>query len=126
MKKILIVDDSLMDRKLLMRVITKSGVENDILQAEDGEKGVEVLAQNHEEIALVFLDYQMPKMNGVEFLEATQKIPVLANIPIFMVTASSSTESKDLAYKANPGLAGYIVKPYKPDDILGPVKTHLK
>ena len=45
--KILVVDDSLLDRKLLIRVLMKSGITQEILQAEDGEQAMEVLADNY-------------------------------------------------------------------------------
>ncbi len=124
--KILIVDDSMLDRKLLIRLLVKAEITQEILQAEDGEQGLELLASNYQDICLVLLDWQMPKMNGIELMAGMMKVPALASIPIIMVTASGSEDNKKLAKEVNPSLAGYIVKPYKSDELLQAVKPYLK
>ena len=123
--KILVVDDSLLDRKLLIRILMKSGVSQEIIQAEDGEQGMEVLATNHQDIGLILLDWQMPKVSGIELLAGIAKIPQLAKIPVIMVTASGSDENKKAAYQVNPNLAGYLVKPYKPDELIAMAKPFI-
>jgi two-component system, chemotaxis family, chemotaxis protein CheY len=124
--KILIVDDSALDRKLLMRILQKAEIPNEIIQAEDGEQGLQMLAANFQDICLVLLDWQMPKLNGIEVLEGIAKVPAVADIPVIMVTASGADENRKLAYSVNPKLAGYIVKPYKPDQMIEAVKPFLK
>jgi len=124
--KILVVDDSLLDRKLLIRVLMKSGISQEILQAEDGEQAMEVLAINYADIGLILLDWQMPKVSGIELMAGIVKVPPLANIPIIMVTASGSDENKRLAHQVNPNLAGYLVKPYKPEELLSAIKPFLR
>ena len=124
--KILVVDDSTLDRKLLIRTLMKAEITQEILQAEDGEQALEVLANNYQDIGLVLLDWQMPKMNGIELMAGMMKIPILSSIPIIMVTASGSEDNKKLARDINPNLAGYIVKPYKPEELLQAIKPHLK
>lgn len=124
--KILAVDDSLLDRKLLIRVLMKSGITQEILQAEDGEQAMEILANNYTDICLVLLDWQMPKVSGIELMAGIVKIPDLASIPIIMVTASGSEDNKRAARQVNPNLAGYIVKPYKPEDLLAAIKPFLR
>ena len=124
--KILIVDDSTLDRKLLIRILMKAGITNEILQAEDGEQALEVLAKNYQDIGLILLDWQMPKMSGIELMMGLVRVPVLASIPVIMVTASGSEENQKLAREVNPRLAGYIVKPYKPEQLLAAVKTHVQ
>ena len=124
--KILIVDDSTLDRKLLIRLLVKAEINQEILQAEDGEQALEVLTANYQDICLVLLDWQMPKMNGIELMAGMMKVPVLASMPIIMCTASGSEENKKLARDINPSLAGYIVKPYKSEELLQLVKKFLK
>ena len=124
--KILVVDDSLLDRKLLIRVLLKAEIKQEIIQAEDGEQALEILASHHQDICLVLLDWQMPKMSGIELMAGMMKIPVLSSIPIIMVTASGSEGNRKMARDINPNLAGYIIKPYKPEDILQAVKSYLK
>ena len=124
--KILIVDDSLLERKLLSGVLKKSGIENEILQAVDGEDAIAVLGNNYKDICLILLDWQMPKMNGLEFMKAVVNVPAVSNIPIVMVTASGSEDNKREAKEANPNLAGYIVKPYKPETVIDTIKLFIK
>lgn len=123
--KILLVDDSLLDRKLMIRLLMKAGISQEILQAEDGEQAMEILVNNYRDIGVILLDWQMPKISGIELMAGIVKIPELSAIPIIMVTASSSDENKHAAYQVNPKLAGYVVKPYKPDDLLAALKPFL-
>jgi two-component system chemotaxis response regulator CheY len=124
--KILIVDDSLLDRKLLSRSLTNAGVKNEIFQAENGEAALGIIAQHMDEICLMFCDYQMPNMSGIELMEGLVSVPATARIPIIMITASANEESKQAAYAVNPNLAGYIVKPYKPEEILAAMKPYVQ
>ena len=124
--KILIVDDSLLDRKLLSRSLANAGIKNEIIQAENGEAALGVVAQNLGDIALMFVDYQMPNMSGVELMAGLVNVPATANIPIIMLTASSSEDSKRAAYAANPNLAGYVIKPFKIDQLIGLVKPYVQ
>ena len=125
-KKILIVDDSLMDRKLLKGVLVKSGITQEFLEASDGEIGLQVLSQNYQEICLILLDWQMPKIDGMEFMRAVVKVSQTAAIPIVMITASSSQENKNQAYAINPQLAAYVIKPYKSQDLIAIIQPFLK
>lgn len=123
--KILVVDDSLMDRRLTMNLLKKNDIENEVLQAGDGEEGLQILSENYQDIALILLDWQMPKMDGIEFMKGVVKVPEVAQIPIIMITASGSDDNKREAREANPNLAGYVVKPYKPEELLELIKSHL-
>src|ERR1700733_8362242 len=91
--KILVVDDSLLDRKLLIRILMKSGITQEILQAENGEQAMEILAASYMDIGLILLDWQMPKVSGIELMAGMVKIPELSTMPIIMVTASGSEEN---------------------------------
>lgn len=124
--KILIVDDSLLDRKLLSKTLVNSGVKNEILQAENGEAALGVIAQHLDEIGLMFCDYQMPNMSGIELMEGLVKVPATARIPIVMVTASATEESRRAAYAVNPDLAGYVIKPYKPNEVMAVIKPYVQ
>ena len=124
--KILVVDDSTLDRKLLIRTLIKAEFPQEILQAEDDEQAMELLAQHYQDIGLILLDWQMPKVSGIELLAGLANVPLMSGIPVIMVTASGSDDNKNLAYRTNPKLAGYLVKPYKPEQLIDAVKPYLK
>ena len=116
--KILVVDDSDVEGELLIEVLKGASVTNSFLQAKTGEDAVQILGTQYKEIGLILLDWQMPKMSGMEFMEAVVKVPTVAAIPIIMVTASGTDENKKKARVVNPSLIGYIVKPYTPESLL--------
>ncbi len=122
-QKILIVDDSDLERELLIEVLKGAGVQNDFLQAKTGEEAVQILGTRYKEIGLILLDWQMPQMSGMEFMEAVVKVPAVADKAIIMVTASGTEENKRKARAVNPKLCGYIVKPYTPESILESIRS---
>jgi len=124
--KILIVDDSIMDRKLVKSLLKKNEIINEILEAADGEEAIKVLSGNYTDICLILLDWQMPKMDGITFMKKVLEIPEVAAIPIVMITASSSDDDKKYAQSVNPKLAQYVVKPYKPEVLLAAVRPYIK
>lgn len=117
-KKILVVDDSDLERELLIEVLKGAGVINNFLQAKTGEDAIQLLGTRYKEIGLVLLDWQMPQMSGMEVMEAVVKVPAVSALPIIMVTASGTDENKRKARVVNPNLVGYIVKPYTPEALL--------
>ncbi|OGX05860.1 MAG: hypothetical protein A2Z88_01165 [Omnitrophica WOR_2 bacterium GWA2_47_8] len=125
-KKILVVDDSDLERELLIEVLKGSGIANDFLQAKSGEEAIQILGTRYKEIGMILLDWQMPQMSGMEFMEAVVKVPQVAKMPIVMVTASGTDENKKKAKTVNPELAGYIVKPYTPEALVQVLKNYLK
>ena len=79
--KILVVDDSTLERKLLTALLKKLGIQSEILQAENGESALQMLGANYRDICLILLDWQMPVMSGLEFMEGVVKVPAVSNIP---------------------------------------------
>lgn len=115
-----------MDRKLLTSVLKKSGVSNEILEATNGEEALKILAEKFRDICLILLDWQMPIVDGIEFMKAVVKVPEVASVPIIMITASGSEDNKKQARDVNPHLAGYVVKPYQSQVLIDLIKPHLK
>ena len=120
--KILIIDDSLMDRKLLINALKRANIDNEVLQASNGEDGLRILNENSFDVCIVLLDWQMPKMDGIQFMKQTQRVSHLQRIPIVMVSASGSDKNKRYAKEVNPDLAGYVVKPYTPSLLIDTIK----
>jgi len=123
--KILIVDDSRMDRHMIIKGLKRNGVENGILEACNGEEGLEILSKNFQDVGLILLDWQMPKMDGMDFMRGVVKVPEVKSIPIVMVTASGSEEAKKCAKRVNPNLVGYIVKPFKQEILFKIISPYL-
>jgi two-component system chemotaxis response regulator CheY len=116
--KIFIVDDSQLNRKLVINALQKVGVKNAFLQASDGKKALDVLAAEHKNICLVFLDWQLPKVDGLEILKQIARNPDTASLPVIMLTSTGSPESKEIAQLLNPNLKNFLVKPLDPEEIV--------
>lgn len=109
--KVLIVDDSVTMRKIAKNQFSALGI-SDIVEANDGAEGLEVLAANMP-IDIVTLDINMPKMDGLTTLKNIRANEAYKNIKIIMVTSESEKKTVVEALKA--GANDYLVKPFTPD-----------
>ena len=105
MKRILIVEDNPMNMELTLDLLEFHGY--DVIQAEDGIKALERLAES--KFDLILLDMQLPKMDGLEVLERIKKNPATADIPVIAVTAHAMKGSEE--YFIEMGCVDYISKP---------------
>jgi len=124
--KILIVDDSELDRKLLITSLQKAGMDNEILEATDGEMALETLEAEHANICLMFLDWQLPKIDGLEILKRVAQNPDMASLPIVMLTSANSPEDEEIARLLNPNLAAFVIKPLEPEKVVEVARPHVK
>ncbi len=111
---ILIVDDSLPMRSVIIRSFKTAGYgKSQFHQAAHGEEALEVM--KNQWIDIVITDYNMPVMNGMELLKNIKKDNVTNEIPVVII----STESNDAKIKEfmDSGAAGYITKPFTPETI---------
>jgi two-component system, chemotaxis family, chemotaxis protein CheY len=113
MPKVLSVDDSGVMRRIIGRTVDVLGY--GFLEAANGLEGLEVLARNHKEVALIILDVNMPEMDGFEFLARVKASEEFKNIPVMMLTTESERGKIIQAIKA--GAVNYICKPFKPEDL---------
>ena len=113
MPKVLSVDDSGVMRRIIGRTVDVLGY--GFLEAANGLEGLEVLAANHKDIALIILDVNMPEMDGFEFLARIKASPEFKSIPVMMLTTESERGKIIQAIKA--GAVNYICKPFKPEDL---------
>ena len=111
---ILIVDDSSTMRKVLVTALKSIGFYRTIYQAENGEDAWNKL-ENGIDIEFIFLDWDMPVMNGYELLKKVRSQASYNDIPIMMITANGKKDDILKAVKA--GISDYTVKPFKPDTI---------
>ena len=110
---LLLVEDDEVDIQGLKRAFAKSRIANPITVARDGLEALEMLRGENgrpklPKPHLVLLDLNMPRMNGIEFLETIRKDEELKSTVVFMITTSKAEEDKQRAYGHN--VAGYIVK----------------
>jgi two-component system chemotaxis response regulator CheY len=113
MQKVLSVDDSGVMRRIIGRTVDVLGY--GFLEASNGLEGLDVVAKNHQDIALIILDVNMPEMDGFEFLERIKANPEYQSIPVMMLTTESERGKIIQAIKA--GAVNYICKPFKPEDL---------
>ena len=116
---ILVVDDESRMRKLLKDFLSTKGYH--ILEAEDGEKALDVFVENRNKIKLVLLDVMMPKLDGWSVL---RKIRQESNLPVIMLTARG--EEQDELFGFELGVDEYISKPFSPKILVARVEAILK
>ena len=116
---ILVVDDESRIRKLLRDFFTAKGYQ--ILEAEDGEKAIEVFEENKNKVKLILLDVMMPKLDGWSVL---RKIRQDSNVPVIMLTARG--EEQDELFGFELGVDEYISKPFSPKILVARVEAILK
>ena len=116
---ILVVDDEIRMRKLIKDFLVAKGYS--ILEAEDGEKALEVFEENKNKINLVLLDVMMPKLDGWSVL---RQIRQESKIPIIMLTAR--VEEQDELFGFELGVDEYISKPFSPKILVARVEAILK
>lgn len=117
---ILLVEDDEIDAELIERSFRKSRISNPIYRATDGRHALEMLrGEIGETLArpcLMLLDLNMPRMNGIEFLEELRQDEQWRDSIVFVLTTSSTDKDKAAAYRFN--VAGYIVKSRAGEDFL--------
>jgi two-component system, chemotaxis family, chemotaxis protein CheY len=120
-KKILVVDDSPTVRQQVANAMAGTGLE--LLEAADGAEGLDKVEKDGE-IGLVILDVNMPRMNGLEMLEALKAGGKNNNVHVVMLTSEGQKSLIERAKKA--GAKGWIVKPFKPELLVAAVKKLLQ
>ena len=116
---ILVIDDEARMRKLIKDFLVAKGYS--ILEAEDGEKALEVFEENKNKINLILLDVMMPKLDGWSVL---RQIRQNSKVPIIMLTARG--EEQDELFGFELGVDEYISKPFSPKILVARVEAILK
>jgi len=118
-KRILVVEDTEDNRRILRDLLTRAGFE--LIEAVDGESGVAMATAHRPD--LILMDIQLPVFDGYEATRRIKANPETTHIPIIAVTsyALSGDESKAIAAGCN----GYVAKPFSPRKILAMVQEFL-
>lgn len=108
-KTILLLEDDIVDVMTIKRAIKQLNISNELVVKENGEEGLEYLNTCDDLPGIIFLDINMPKMNGIEFLEKIKPHEKWTQIPIVVLTTSKDQQDKLATF--NQGISGYMVKP---------------
>ncbi len=119
-KTILTVDDSASIRQMV--TFTLKGAGYDVVEAVDGMDGLAKLGSA--DVQMVITDLNMPKLDGIGFIKKVRANSKTKFIPVIMLTTESQAEKKQAGKAA--GATGWIVKPFKPEQLLGVVKKVLR
>ena len=107
MVRILVVDDSQIMRNIVKNTFSEMKVPFQCLEAEDGRQAFKLLETN--DVTIVFLDWNMPGMDGMDFLKMVRGMPKYKDLPVVMVTSERGKFSVIEALQS--GATDYIVKP---------------
>ncbi|MFW6324737.1 MAG: response regulator [Desulfovibrionales bacterium] len=118
-KKIMTVDDSSSVRQMVSFTLRDAGYE--VVEATDGK---DALGKLQNGIGMIITDLNMPNMDGIELIRQVRANGSYKFIPIIMLTTESQDEKKKEGKSA--GATGWIVKPFKPEQLLGVVRKVLK
>jgi len=109
-KPILLVEDDRIDAMTVQRALKEIKVLNQVIIRENGEEALEFLRDEaNQQPAIILLDLNMPKMNGIEFLEVAKTDDSIKKIPVIVLTTSHGEWDRIQSF--NLGAAGYMVKP---------------
>jgi two-component system, chemotaxis family, chemotaxis protein CheY len=118
-KTIMSVDDSASVRQMVSFTLKDAGY--DVLEAVDGQDALSKI--NGSSVHLVITDLNMPNLDGIGLIKALRGLPEFKFTPIVMLTTESQAEKKQEGKMA--GATGWIVKPFKPEQLIAVVKKVL-
>ncbi len=119
-KTILIVDDSASMRQLVTFALKSAGYE--VIAAVHGKDGLEKLKAG--KVDMIVTDLNMPEMDGIELIKNVRKNPASKFTPIVMLTTESQDTRKQEGKSA--GASGWLVKPFKPEELVEVVKKFVR
>lgn len=118
-KMIMTVDDSASIRQMVSFTLKQAGYQ--VVEAVDGKDAFDKIKKNR--INMLITDLNMPQMDGIELIRNVRTLPSARFMPIIMLTTESQASKKQEGKSA--GATGWIVKPFKPEQLLAVVKKVL-
>jgi two-component system chemotaxis response regulator CheY len=103
----LVIDDSAVTRGIIKQILNSMGFE--VFEAGDGREGLDRV-RDLDRLDLILLDWNMPRMDGIQFLRLLRTQAALAGLPVMMV--SSNNEPENIAASLDAGANEYIMKPF--------------
>jgi|TARA_R110002051_G_scaffold34256_3_gene76328 CheY-like chemotaxis protein len=111
---ILLIEDDLIEVMKLKRTVSKLNLKHSIVEAKNGEEALNLLRSGDKLPDIILLDLNMPRMNGIEFLNILKSDELLQYLPTVILTTSENRADLLKCYQA--GIAGYVIKPLKYED----------
>lgn len=108
---ILLIEDDAIEVMKFNRVVKSLGLNHKVVEAGNGEEALHILKEQNTIPDIILLDLNMPKINGIEFLNILKADEVLKYIPAIIL--STSNNHRDVMECYRIGIAGYIIKPLK-------------
>ncbi len=115
-RRILTIDDSRTIRDMLNLTLSEAGFE--VLQAVDGQEGIDVL-EKQERVDLVITDINMPKMDGYGVIRHIRGQSRYNGMPVLVLTTESEKDKRNVAREA--GATGWMVKPFDPERLIATI-----
>jgi two-component system chemotaxis response regulator CheY len=112
--KVLVVDDMMTMRKLVSKSLKEMGF-SDIIEAADGAKGWEAVANSAPAVGLIVSDWNMPNSTGIDLLKRVRSESRFKHLPFILVTAEA--EKVQVAEAIQAGVSGYVVKPFTSESL---------
>jgi two-component system chemotaxis response regulator CheY len=110
--RFLVVDDSSTMRRIIINTLNKLGYQ-DVVEAANGREGIDRVSEGP--VDLIITDWNMPEMNGIEFVRSLRAMEGKQQLPVLMVTTNAAKE--DIVEALRAGVTNYVVKPFTPDTI---------
>ncbi len=121
---ILLIEDDAIEIMKFNRVLSTLKLNHKIIEAGNGEEALEILQVKKTIPDIILLDLNMPKINGIEFLQILKNDSILKYIPAIILTTSNNHRDVLECYKI--GIAGYVLKPLKYDDYVDRIRKTLE
>ena len=110
--RFLVVDDSSTMRRIIINTLHKLG-HRDVVEAANGREGIDRVTEGP--VDLIITDWNMPEMNGIEFIRSLRAMAGQQQVPVLMVTTNAAKD--DIVEALRAGVNNYVVKPFTPDTI---------
>lgn len=120
--KVMIIDDSKTDRKIMSMALSPLGVT--LIEATDGIEALNILKSGEHQFDALLIDIEMPRMDGYSLASEIKKYNKYKNLPLIAVTSRSG--KSDRMRGVESGMVEYITKPYSPDYLQNVVKRNIK
>ncbi|WP_298223968.1 response regulator [Flavobacterium sp.] len=121
---ILLIEDDAIEVMKFNRVLTTLKMNHKIIEANNGEEALAILKEKEIIPDIIILDLNMPRINGIEFLQILKNDDYLKYIPSIILTTSNNHKDVMECYKI--GIAGYVLKPLKYEDYVDRIQKMLE